>query len=123
MLINATRHQVALQNSNFCPVLPIFIKISMTMYFYTEETNMICSLMPLATRWHHDRFHITRRLPYIRRGLTQETKPECLFRHKKENIFLTNHCITYFCSFIYFFPLYYYNKSNMNKICTPLLKF
>ena len=43
MLIDATRHQVALQSSNFCPVQLIVIKMSMTMYFYTEETNMTCS--------------------------------------------------------------------------------
>ena len=33
MHIDATRDQVALQISNFCPVQPIVIKISMTMYF------------------------------------------------------------------------------------------
>jgi len=33
MLIDATRHQVALQSSNFGPVQPIVMKISMMMYF------------------------------------------------------------------------------------------
>jgi len=53
--------------------------------------------------------------------LTQENKRENLYRRKQENIFLTSHCNTYFCNFIDFFPLYYYNKSNMTKICIPVL--
>ena len=31
MFIDVTQHQVALQSSNFCPVQPIVIKISMMM--------------------------------------------------------------------------------------------
>ena len=38
--------------------------------------------------------------------MTQENKHECLYRHKQENIFLTSHCNTYFCSFIDFFSPY-----------------
>jgi hypothetical protein len=55
--------------------------------------------------------------------MTQENKPEYLYRHKKENIFLTSHYSTYFCDLIDFFSLYYYNKSNMIKSVHPFLSF
>ena len=59
---------------------------------------------------------------YIRRCLTQENKPECLYIYKTKIIFLKSHCITYFCGFIDSFLLYYYNKSNTIKICTSDLE-
>ena len=31
---------------------PIIMKIGIYMYFSMEKVCMICSLMPLATRWH-----------------------------------------------------------------------
>jgi len=67
--------------------------------------------------------HMTRRLPHIRRCLTKENKPECLYRRKIENIFLTSHCNTYFCSFIDFSPYIVITNRIWLKSVHPLLSF
>ena len=58
-----------------------------------------------------------------KRCLTQEKKPECLYRYKTEHIYLKSHCNTYFCSFIDFSPYTIITNQIWLKSVHPFLIF